>query len=190
MRGEAAAIESCEASSCFSARSCARWVSSLSSWTFSRRTATFSATTPVSRTATTAIQTTPPATPRRARGLRLGAGLGFGRDRGRGEGSAGAASLQEAMALLVPATLDRCAQPGLVAADANREVRRAGTALLARAQEALDDSVLQRMEADDGKPAAGPQHLERLRQRVLERAELVVDRDPEGLEDALGGMAL
>ena len=42
--------------------------------------------------------TTPPATPRRACGLRLGAGFGRGRERGRGEGSAGAASLQEATA--------------------------------------------------------------------------------------------
>ena len=57
----------------------ARWVSSWSSCTFSRRTATFSATTPASRTATSTIQTTPPATPRRACGLRFGAGFGFGR---------------------------------------------------------------------------------------------------------------
>src|SRR6185503_8530527 len=68
MRGEAAVMASCEASACFSARRCARCVSSLSSWTFRRSTATLSATTPASRTATIAIQTTPPATPRRACG--------------------------------------------------------------------------------------------------------------------------
>src|SRR3954462_7477774 len=115
MRGEAATIESCEASACFSARRCPRWVLSLSSWTFTRSTATFSATTPASRTATTAIQTTPPATPRRACGFRFGAGFGRGRgrgrERGRGEGSVGAASLQEATALLLASALDRRAQP-------------------------------------------------------------------------------
>ena len=39
-------------------------------------------------------------------------------------------------------------------------------------------------------PAARTQHLERRRQRALERAELVVDLDPQRLEDALGRMAL
>ena len=58
------------------------------------------------------------------------------------------------------------------------------------AQEALDDPVLERVEADHGEPAAGPQHLERVGQRGLERAELVVDGDPQRLEDALGGMAV
>src|SRR5690349_5255118 len=204
MRGEAAAIESCEAIACFSARRWARWVSSLSSWTFSRRTATFSATTPARSTATTTIQTTPPATPRRACGFRFGAGFGRGRERGRGDGSAGAASLQEATALLLASGLDRGAQPGrggarvrrqlarrrldgpareraqlgLVAADAHREVRRARAALLARAQEALHDPVLERVEADHREAAAGAQHLECLGERRLERAELIVDRDP------------
>src|SRR3954452_20109550 len=209
MRGERGAIESGEASACFSARRCTRWVLSLSSWTFTRRTATFSATTPASRTATSTIQTTPPATPRRACGRRFGADFGRGRERGRGAGSAGAASLQEAMALLLAPGLDRGAQPRrrgarvrrqlcrrrldrparerpqlrLVPADADREVGRAGTALLARAQEALHDPVLERVEADHGEAAAGAQHLERLGQRGFERAELVVHGDPQRLED-------
>ena len=50
--------------------------------------------------------------------------------------------------------------------------------------------VLERVERDHGEPAAGPQHLERRRQRALERAELVVDLDPQRLEDALRRMAL
>ncbi len=59
-----------------------------------------------------------------------------------------------------------------------------------RTEEALDDPVLERVEADHGEPAAGPQHLERRGQRGLERAELVVDGDPQRLEDALRRMAV
>ena len=58
------------------------------------------------------------------------------------------------------------------------------------AQEALDDPVLERVERDHGEPAARPQHLERCGQPALERAELVVDLDPESLEDALRRMPL
>src|SRR6266852_1817386 len=46
------------------------------------------------------------------------------------------------------------------------------------------------MEADHSEPATGPQHREGGRQRGLEGAELVVDRDPQRLEHALGGMSL
>ena len=79
---------------------------------------------------------------------------------------------------------------GSRAADAGREVGRAGAAVLLRAQELLDDPVLERVERDHAEPAAGPQHLERRRQRALERAELVVDLDAQRLEDALCRMAL
>ena len=71
-----------------------------------------------------------------------------------------------------------------------REVGRAGAAVLAVAQEALDDPVLERVERDHREPAVRPQHLERRGQRALERAELVVDLDPQRLEDALGGVPL
>ena len=43
---------------------------------------------------------------------------------------------------------------------------------------------------DHGEAAARAQHLERRRQRRLERAELVVDRDAQRLEDALRRMAV
>jgi hypothetical protein len=46
------------------------------------------------------------------------------------------------------------------------------------------------VEADDGDPAAGPEHLERGREPDLERLELVIDLDPQRLEDALRGMSL
>ena len=44
------------------------------------------------------------------------------------------------------------------------------------------------MEADDGDAASGPEHPHRRRESCFERAELVVDGDPQRLEDALGGM--
>src|SRR5207247_1904728 len=43
-------------------------------------------------------------------------------------------------------------------------------------------------EADRREPPARPQQLERRRQRRLERAELVVDGDPQGLKDPLRRM--
>src|SRR5207249_4639476 len=78
----------------------------------------------------------------------------------------------------------------LVAAHAYREVGRACATALCVAHERLDDSVLERVERDHREPSTGMQHLERRRQRMLERAELVVDRDAQGLEDALCWMAL
>ena len=59
-----------------------------------------------------------------------------------------------------------------------------------RDHELLHDPVLERVEADHGEPPTGPQHRDRSGQRRLELAELVVDGDPERLEDALGGMTL
>ena len=79
---------------------------------------------------------------------------------------------------------------GVRAAGAAREVGRAGAAVLAVAQEALDDPVLERVERDHREAAVRTQHLERGRERALERAELVVDLDPQRLEDALGRVAL
>src|SRR5690242_18543872 len=74
---------------------------------------------------------------------------------------------------------------GLGAADADREVGRARAALLLPAEELLDDPVLERVEGDDGEAPARPQHLERGRQRALDRAELVVHLDAERLEHPL-----
>src|SRR5581483_7395556 len=84
----------------------------------------------------------------------------------------------------------RGAHPRLRAADAHREVGRAGAALLLRPQEALHDPVLERMERDHSEASARPQHLERRGQRPLDGAELVVDLDAERLEDALRRVAL
>ena len=44
------------------------------------------------------------------------------------------------------------------------------------------------MEGDHGEAPAGSQHLHRRGQCLLELAELVVDCDPQGLEDALRGV--
>ena len=44
------------------------------------------------------------------------------------------------------------------------------------------------MEAEYGQAASGPEHLECGRESGLERVELVVDDDPERLEDTLRGM--
>src|SRR5439155_6955874 len=81
------------------------------------------------------------------------------------------------------------AELGRLAAHADRKVGRAVAAALAIAHEALDDAVLERMEADHREASAGPQHRESGRQCGLEGAELVVDGDPQRLEDALGGMS-
>ena len=50
--------------------------------------------------------------------------------------------------------------------------------------EALDDAVLERMEGDDGQPAAGLQRPLGGKQRAGELAELVIDEDAQRLEDA------
>ena len=50
------------------------------------------------------------------------------------------------------------------------------------AERMLDPAVFQRMEADDGGSAAGFEPVGETGEGVVEVAELVVDRDPEGLE--------
>src|SRR4029079_7715364 len=70
------------------------------------------------------------------------------------------------------------------------KVGRASAAPLPLAEEPLHDPVLERVEGDDGEAAAGLQHLERRWQGVRERVELVVDRDPQSLEDPLRRMSV
>ena len=69
---------------------------------------------------------------------------------------------------------------------AHREVRRADAAPRPGDQEALHAAVFQRMEGNPCKPAMYAQQLPAGGQRRVELAELVVDRDADGLEDALG----
>ena len=57
-------------------------------------------------------------------------------------------------------------------------------------EEALDDPVLERLEADDGDPPSGTKRLERRREGGLERFELVVDGDAQRLEDPPRRMTL
>jgi hypothetical protein len=78
----------------------------------------------------------------------------------------------------------------LVPADADREVGRARAAALAVAHEGLYDPILERVEADHREPAGRPQSFECCGQRTLERTELVIDRDAQGLEDALRRMTV
>ena len=54
----------------------------------------------------------------------------------------------------------------------------------------LDDAVLQRVEADHGESTTRPEHLDGGRERVFERVQLLVHRDPQSLENALGRVAL
>ena len=75
-------------------------------------------------------------------------------------------------------------------ADADGEVRRTHAAARLVAHEPLHDPVLERVEGDDGEPAARSKHPHRIRKRRLERAELVVHGDPQSLEDTPGGMAV
>src|ERR671933_2816725 len=86
MRLDAAAVDTCASRSAFSARRFARSRPARSSWTFSRSTTTFSATTPVSSTALTTIHARPPAM------RRLDDARPRGRGRGRAGGRAGASS--------------------------------------------------------------------------------------------------
>src|ERR671933_1332850 len=88
IRLDAAAVDTCASRSAFSARRFARSRPARSSWTLSRRTTTFSATTPVSSTALTTIHARPPAMRRLddARRPRVGGRAG------RGGGFAGASS--------------------------------------------------------------------------------------------------
>src|SRR5262249_23927603 len=84
----------------------------------------------------------------------------------------------------------RSAQHRLMATDADREVGRAGTAARLLPEPMLDDAVLQRVEADHGETTTRPEHLDGRRERVFERVQLLVHGDPQGLENALGRVAL
>src|SRR5262249_10571299 len=76
------------------------------------------------------------------------------------------------------------------ATPADWQVGRTDTAARCVAEAVLDDAVFQRVERDDGQPAARLDELERVVQAGLELAELVVDGDPQRLEGALGRVAL
>ena len=192
--------------------------SSLLTAMFARRTATLSATTPTSRTANDDDPDDAAgergALPRGVRGHGCAPRRGRGRPADRRRRDRRRAN--QSTAAIYASRLDRGAQPRrrrarvrrelgrarpdrpaldraqlrLVAADADREVGRARAAALLLAQELLDDPVLERVERDHREPAARPEHLERRGQRRRERAELVVHRDPQRLEDALRGMPL
>ncbi len=69
------------------------------------------------------------------------------------------------------------------------QLGRADAAAREIGEEALDAAVLVRVEADRGEPAAGHEQLPGLGQRRVERVELAVDGDPQGLEGALGRVA-
>src|SRR5439155_4886668 len=75
-------------------------------------------------------------------------------------------------------------QLGLTTAHADGEGRRADAPALEPLEEPLHDPVLERVKRDHRETAAGPQHLERGRKRLLELAQLVVHGDPQSLEDA------
>src|SRR5206468_9112011 len=54
--------------------------------------------------------------------------------------------------------------------------------------EALDNSVIERVVAEDDEPAAGPEQVHRRREPGLQGVELLVDGDPQGLEHPGGRM--
>src|SRR5205823_11438408 len=74
-------------------------------------------------------------------------------------------------------------------AHANGEVRRAHAATRAIGEIALHAAVLQRVERDSGEPTAFAQQVPGGRQPPVERPELVVHRDADGLEHPFGGVA-
>ena len=74
-------------------------------------------------------------------------------------------------------------------ARADGKVGRADAAPRALGQEALDPAVLERVERDRGDAPARAQDRPRARECTVEVLQLMVDRDPNGLKDALGGRA-
>ena len=72
----------------------------------------------------------------------------------------------------------------MAAADADGRFRRTGAAAPLGLEEALDDSILERVVAQDREAPAGSQEVDRCREPGLKRLELLVDRDAEGLEHA------
>src|SRR3954467_15668027 len=78
---------------------------------------------------------------------------------------------------------------GHATAGAHRQVRRADAPLRAGREEALHASVFKRVERNPCKPPTDAQQLPRRRQGGVELRELVVDRDADRLEHALGRMA-
>ena len=76
------------------------------------------------------------------------------------------------------------AQPGRLPADADGRLRRADAAAPLGGEEALDDAVLERVVGQDDEAAARPQQVDGGGEALLERVELLVDRDPQRLEDA------
>ena len=216
IRGEASARESCDESVAFSARSFERCCVALSSWRLRRSTARFTNTTPASTIALITIQAIAPCGRLRrfalARGFAAVFGFGFAAVRVRVRGAGRRDGFREpARHALIPTRSRADCERGLRATSAgDGRIARRGIArnvgcaphtqsgksgghvqpCSCVAQEALHDPVLERVERDHREPAARAQDLERRRQRALERAELVVDLDPQRLEDALGRMAL
>src|SRR5690554_5853322 len=75
-------------------------------------------------------------------------------------------------------------KPRLVIAHTARRFRRADAIARLLPHEVLNNAVLQRMEADNRQPAARLEQAHGLRQRALQRAEFVVDRDAQRLKRA------
>src|SRR5262249_42805189 len=179
MRGEASAAESCDCSEAFDARRFVRCWFALSRSRFSRSTARFTKTTPARTTALITIQAIARCERARrwARLLDAGPGCVLGRARVRrgvataaARGSAKLHRRAEPCGLRARVAGDLCgrrpdratrrrAQRRARAARADRELGRARAPVLLVAQEALDDSVLQRVERDDRELAARPEHL-------------------------------
>ena len=78
---------------------------------------------------------------------------------------------------------------GRASADADRKLRRARAAFGTCGEEALHAPIFAAVERNTCKATIGPEDLPGERQRRVDLAELVVDRDPDRLEAALGGMA-
>ena len=76
------------------------------------------------------------------------------------------------------------AQAGVPAAHADRELGGTDAAASLGGEEALDDPVLERVVAEDDEAAARPEQVEGGGEALLERVELLVDGDPQRLEDA------
>src|SRR3990172_7159231 len=79
-------------------------------------------------------------------------------------------------------------QPRTPTANADGQLRRTGAASSLGGEEAFDDAVFERVVADHHQPPTRPQQGEGPGKPALERLELTVDRDAQGLEDPCRGM--
>ena len=70
----------------------------------------------------------------------------------------------------------------LLAAYADRKIRRTGTRILVSSERRFDDAILKRMKRDDSDSPSVIQQIDHSVQRILQRSQLTVQLDPDRLK--------